>query len=114
MIELWRVAAVCIAAIFGGLGPVYFKKASTRFSLSFDTLKNLDLYIACIAYGLATILFIPALNGGDLSVLYPLVGTSNVWACIFAIKFLDEKMSKRKWAGVSLIIIGLALIGLGS
>ena len=114
MIEAWRIIAVCIAALFGGLGPSYFKKASANFSFSLRTLKNLDLYIAIAAYGLSSILFIPALSGGDLSVLYPLVGTSNVWACIFAVKLLGEKMSRRKWCGIGLIILGLALIGLGS
>ena len=113
MIELWRIAAVCVAAMFGGLGPSFFKKASAR-SSPINILKNIEIYIAVAAYGLSSILFIPALSGGDLSVLYPLVGTSNVWACIFAVKLLGEKMSTRKWAGITLIIIGLALIGLGS
>ncbi|MBI4449182.1 EamA family transporter [Candidatus Woesearchaeota archaeon] len=111
--EFWRILAVIIAAMFGGLGPSFFKKASTHRSVM-ALLQGKDIYIAVGAYGLSSILFIPALSGGDLSVLYPLVGTSNVWACIFAVKLLGERMSKRKWWGIGLIVLGLALIGFGS
>ncbi len=114
MTELWRIIAVCVAAVFGGIGPVYFKKASARFSLSLSLLTNWDLYAGVSAYGFATLLFIPALSGGDLSVLYPLVGTSNIWLCIFSMKMLGEKMNMRKWIGIALIVIGMTLIGMGN
>ena len=114
MTEAWRIGAVLLSHIIGAIGPIYFKKASKQFSLSFQTFTNPDLYIGIGAYGLATLLFIPALNGGDLSLLYPLVGTIYIWVSLFSARLLGERMSRRKWIGVGLIIFGVTLIGLGS
>jgi len=59
-------------------------------------------------------IFIPALRGGDLSVLYPFVSLSYIWVMLLSIKMLGEKMTKLKWLGILLIISGVSLIGLGS
>ena len=65
-------------------------------------------------YELATIVFIPALRGGELSVLYPFISLSYVWVSLLSIKILKEKMNSFKWMGVALIIIGVSFIGFGS
>ena len=65
-------------------------------------------------YGISTILFIPALKGGELSVLYPFVALAYIWVSLLSVKFLGEKMNKVKWLGIALIILGVSFIGLGS
>jgi uncharacterized membrane protein len=60
------------------------------------------------------LLFIPALKGGDLSVLYPFVALAYIWVSLLSVKFLGEKMNKFKWLGIALIIIGVSFIGIGS
>ena len=65
-------------------------------------------------YAVGTILFIPALKGGDLSILYPFVALAYVWVSLLSVKFLGEKMNLVKWIGIALIIIGVSLIGIGS
>ncbi len=65
-------------------------------------------------YGISTIIFIPTLKYGQLSVLYPLVATSYMWTTLVAVKFLGEKMNRFKWIGIILIIIGVSLIGMGA
>jgi uncharacterized membrane protein len=56
--------------------------------------------------------FIYAVKHGELSVLYPFVATSYIWANLLAMKYLDEKMNKLKWLGIVFIIIGVGLIAL--
>ena len=75
---------------------------------------NYHLFGGVILYALGTIFFIPALKGGDLSVLYPFVALGYIWVSLLSVKFLGEKMNKFKWIGISLIIIGVTFIGLGS
>ena len=65
-------------------------------------------------YALGTVLFIPALKGGDLSILYPFVALTYIWVSLLSVKFLGEKMNFMKWMGISLIIVGVSFIGIGS
>jgi len=113
--ELWAVGLVVAATLIGSLGPLFLKRASGRLTYKISKLlKNRSLYAGCFFYAIGTILFIPALKGGDLSVLYPLVALSYVWVSFLSIKFLNEKMNKMKWVGIGLILFGVSLIGLGS
>jgi len=75
---------------------------------------NYFLIIGFFVYGLATLLFIPALKGGELSVLYPLVGLVYVWVAVYSMLLLKEKMNFWKWSGIIMILIGVALIGIGA
>jgi uncharacterized membrane protein len=110
--ELWAVGLVIFASLIGAMGPILLKKGSANFSLNpIKLLKNYTLIGGLVLYGLATILFVPALKGGNLSVLYPLVSLSYVWTCLLSIKMLGEKMSTLKWLGIILIIVGVGFIG---
>ena len=113
--QLWAIGMVILATIVGALGPIMLKKASAKKLSSIKSLaKNYPLFAGIIFYGLGTILFIPALKGGDLSVLYPFVALIYIWVSLLSVKFLGEKMSKFKWFGIALIILGVTFIGLGS
>ncbi len=46
----------------------------------------------------------------DISFLWPLTGLSFVFATVAAILFLQERVSLLRWAGVVLIMVGVALI----
>ena len=81
-----------------------------RFDLKF--LLNKKLIAGLSLYAIATIIFIPALKGGELSVLYPFVALSYVWVSLLSVRFLKERMNIHKWLGILLIIIGVILIGL--
>ena len=113
--ELWAIGLVVLAAFLGSLGPIYLKKSAKDFSLNLKKqITNYNLIIGLVFYAIGTVLFIPALRGGELSVLYPLVATTYVWVSLLSVKFLKEKMNKYKWLGIAIIIIGVTFIGLGS
>ena len=112
MAELWAIALVIMGGLFGSLGPIYLKKGS---SMSFKHFyKNYNLVWGLMFYGIGTVLFIPALKGGELSILYPIVSIMYIWVSLLSVKMLGEKMNKIKWIGILLIIIGVSLIGMGS
>lgn len=113
--ELWAATLVLAATVVGALGPILLKKGSKNFSLNPKILiKNYHLIFGVCLYMVGTALFVWALRGGELSILYPLVSITYIWVSILSIKFLKEKMNKYKWIGISLIILGVAFIGLGA
>ena len=113
--HLWAIAMVIIATLIGGFGPILLKKATATLHRNIRSIiTNLNLYLGIAMYGFGTILFIPALKGGDLSVLYPMVATGYIWVSLYSMKFLGEKMNAKKWLGIALIIAGVSLIGFGA
>ena len=113
--QLWSIALVILATIIGAFGPILLKKASAkRLSKIKSLVTNYHLFGGVALYAVGTILFIPALKGGDLSVLYPFVALSYIWVSFLSVRFLGEKMNKLKWLGIALIIIGVTFIGVGS
>ena len=113
--QLWAIGLVLLASLVGALGPILFKKASKHFSFNIKKIiTNKHLIGGVFFYGIATLLFIPALRGGELSILYPLVATSYVWVSLLSVKLLKERMNRFKWFGIVLIIVGVTFIGIGS
>jgi len=113
MIELWRIG-LCIASIIvGSFGPIFLKKGTKKLNRK-DIFTNWELVAGCGFYVVGVSLFIPALRGGRLSLLYPILSLSYPWVCLLSVKVLGEKMNRHKWTGVLLIILGVAMIGLGN
>ncbi len=106
---------VLLATLVGAFGPILLKKASGKKLSQFKALiTNYHLFGGVLLYALGTLLFIFALRGGELSVLYPFVSLNYVWVCILSMKFLGERMNWQKWGGVGMIILGVSFIGFGS
>lgn len=113
--KLWAIILILIATWFGAFGSLFFKLGANELTFNLKKLiKNYKLMLGVIFYGLGTILFIPALRGGELSILYPLVSLGYIWAVFLSLKILKEKMNKFKWLGMIAIIIGVILIGIGN
>ncbi|MEA2037768.1 MAG: hypothetical protein U9O94_09740, partial [Nanoarchaeota archaeon] len=93
--ELWAILVVLSASFLGSFGPILLKKASDNISIKIKSIiKNYYLMGGFALYAVGTVLFIPALRGGELSVLYPLVSTTYIWVSLWSTKFLGEKMNK--------------------
>ena len=113
--QLWAIGLVILATLVGALGPILLKKASSKKLSSIKFIfTNYNLLGGVALYAVGTLLFIPSLKGGDLSVLYPFVSLSYIWVSLLSVKFLGEKMNAIKWFGIGLIIIGVSFIGFGS
>ncbi|MBI2546513.1 EamA family transporter [Candidatus Woesearchaeota archaeon] len=112
---LIAVALVFTATLIGAFGALFFKKASATIRRHIGSfLTNINLYIGGFLYALSTVFFIPALKFGDLSLVYPLTSLTYIWVTILSSVYLKEKINAYKIAGIALIFVGIAAIGIGS
>ncbi|MFH1787889.1 MAG: EamA family transporter [Candidatus Altiarchaeota archaeon] len=113
--QLWAIGLILFSTFIGSFGSVFFKKGADRLSLSVSSLaRNWALPVGFIFYVSSAAIFIYALRGGELSVLYPLVSLTYVWVCFWSIWFLGERMNRAKWIGILSIVLGVGFIGLGA
>lgn len=111
MTQLWAIVIVLSAAVLGAFGQLCFKLGSDTLSMKIkELLRNRYLIVGVVLYAIATVMSILALKGGELSVLYPLIATSYIWATILAKKVLKENINVYKWSGVVMIIVGVIFI----
>lgn len=112
--EPWAILLTLAGCVIGAYGALYLKKGSSNLSRNLiKSLLNRDLIFGVLLFGISTIMFIIALTSGELSVLYPMVGTTYVWVALLSTKYLNEKMNLNKWAGIAAIVIGISLVGIG-
>ncbi len=110
------ILLILIATFFGGLGQLFFKYASASITGSKplvilqQMILNKNTIIGVTLYGLATLLYIYALKHEELSTLAPLIALSYLWATLFGIFILKEPATVAKLLGLTLIIIGAALV----
>jgi drug/metabolite transporter (DMT)-like permease len=103
---------ICVAVIAGG--QLLFKIASglIDFRRPLDEPRGLVvLGVALALYGGATLLWVAALRHAPLGRVYPLMALSFVIVPLAARFVLREELNPQYWAGVALIVAGLAVIG---
>lgn len=100
-----------LSVTIGSFGPIWLKKGADGLSLSpKKILKNKHLFAGILCYAIGTVLYITALRGGELSVLYPIISISYPIVAFLSVMMLKEHMNKWKWAGTFCIIIGIVLV----
>jgi len=108
----WKILLLtALSAFIGSIGQLEFKRGADN--LQFDIkllLTNYHLILAIAVYCLSTVLYVYALNKGNLSILYPIVATSYIWTLMFSKIFLKEPIGLTSWAGVFFILLGVTLI----
>lgn len=103
-----------IAAVIGAFAAVMIKKGSSRLTRNFfRNIKNWRLILGGILYIISSVFFVVALKHGELSVLYPMIATQYIWVSVLSSKLLKEKINLWKWLGITFIIFGVVLIGIG-
>lgn len=109
--EWWAIALTVISVAIGSIGPIWLKKGSDGLSLNLKALlKNKHLFGGILCYGIGTILYIIALRGGELSVLYPIISISYPIVAFLSVVMLKEHMNKYKWIGTIFVILGIIIV----
>lgn len=63
------------------------------------------------AYGLSTLLYVMVLSKAKLTLAYPvIIGATVVATCLVSVRFLDERVGPVQWAGIGLVVAGIACI----
>ncbi len=100
---------IVVSNVLGAAGQLFFKMGLN----SNNNLLLLFLAVGLVAYGISTIMYFFVLSRERLSWVYGLVGLSYIFATILAYFVLKEPMPMVKIAGISVITIGIGLIGVG-
>ena len=111
--SLWAMALAVLVTIIGTFGALFIKLGSRTFSFNLIAIiKNYKLMTGVALYVISNILFILALKGGDLSVMFPLLALGYIWIIPISVKFLGEKITTSKLIGIIFILVGVSLIGI--
>jgi uncharacterized membrane protein len=110
-VPLLSIVLIIFATFCGGLGGLFLKKSSVSFSFNpFKLIKNGKFVLGVFLYVMGTALFIPALKGNQLSLIYPLTSLSYIWVTFFSALFLKEKINYKKILGIGMIIFGVVML----
>ena len=102
---------VLAASFVGSLAMVFLKTGA-------DNLKAPHRHwMLRIGFGIAlflasSVLYVLGIKEGSLTVLYPMVSLGYVWALIWSRLFFGEPFNRNKVVGVTLVLLGVFLIGL--
>jgi len=105
---------VLFASFIGSFGAVFLKMGSEKLKQGLGQLLNYRLALGVGMYLLSSCFFIVALRNGELTVLYPLVSLGYVWTLLWSKLFFKEPLTRYKFAGLFLILIGVSFIGMGN
>ena len=113
--KLSAIILILFTAILISIGQILLKLGVNKLNLTFfGLITNFALIAGIIVYFSSAVLFIFALKGGALSVLYPLFATSYVWVSLLSPRFFPtDSMNLFKWVGVGTIILGIIFVGFG-
>lgn len=108
------ILLVFLGSLIGSIGMVFLKKASAHLHNGFLHIINVNAALGVILFLLSSVFYIAGIKNGQLSVLYPMVSLSYVWALIWAKLFFRESFTTQKFLGLGLVLAGVVFVGLGS
>ena len=105
------ILAMIFASLLGAIGQIFLKLGSDKplvkmfsYLLAFGTL-----------YGIAVLINLWVYRAGvKVSIAYPIISCSYIFAALLAWKVLGESISPMTIAGMIFIVFGVSLIGLGA
>lgn len=102
--------AVIAMTLIGALGAYFFKKSSAKVEGIVSLLFIPTFYLGGALYAASAILNVLLLRVMDYTVLYPMTAITYIWSLVISNRFLGEKITGKKIAGVALICVGVVLL----
>ena len=113
--SVYAAIGILIASVFAAYGALHLKLGANKLKFNlWKILQNIELIKGISFYIISTLIFIPSLKFGELSILYPLASVSYVLVLLLSKKHLNEEINNTKLLGIAAILIGVVFIGLGS
>ena len=115
-LSIYQICQLIGFAVMLAGGQTLFKLAAlnsaalTTFSGLFGLAMNIWFWLALIIYGGATLLWIYILQNVPLSLAYPFVALGFIFVPAIAFLFFKEPVNIQYFAGLALILGGLAVI----
>lgn len=105
---------IVIGSVIGSVGSVFLKAGSHTVTKHWTSIAfNWRLAVGIVTYLMSSVLFVKGMSNGELSVLFPLVSLGYVFTLVWSRVFFHEPITRVKLAGVGLILVGIAFLGLG-
>jgi multidrug transporter EmrE-like cation transporter len=112
---LHSILLVFMASFIGSFGAVFLKFGAGRLHRDLKTvIFNWRLALGVALYLLSFVFYYLGVREGELSVLYPMVSLGYIWTLVWSRIFFKEPISRRKVAGLGLIITGIIVLNLGA
>ena len=109
------MALVLTGSVIGSFGAVFLKSGALSLRRHWLSLVfNWRLAIGIGAYLISSIFFVMGVAHGELSVLYPMVSLGYICTLLWSRLFFHEALTKTKFAGVGLILLGIVFMSLGN
>ena len=108
------LSLVLAATLVGSFGAVCLKMGASRINQNVLSFANSRLLLGVALYLGSSVFYAFGIRGAQLSVVYPMVSLSNVWALIWSKWFFDEPVTKEKIMGLALILLGVCCVGMGN
>lgn len=112
---LSSIGLVLVASFIGSFGAVFLKSGASKLQLTVaGILHNWRLAAGVALFLLSSAFFVMGIREGELTVLYPMVSLGYVWTLLWSRIFFGEPMTRNKFAGLGLILLGVLMLGLGN
>ena len=105
---------VFTASVIGSLGMAFLKMGSAHLTRSLWSFLNPKLLFGIALFLGSSVFYAWGIKDGQLSVLYPMVSLGYVWGLLWAKLFFNEALTKQKFMGLGLILLGVCFVGMGS
>ena len=99
------------AAFIGSFAAVFLKGGADRLHRDVSSIwTNWRLVAGVGLFVLSSLLYLKGLKNGELTILYPMVSFGYIWTLLWSKLFFHEPITKNKFAGLALIILGIVLL----
>ena len=102
--SVFAIIGVLAASFIGAFAALLLKKGSKNVVGITSLVYNKQIIMGVILYGMSTVLFLPALKYGELSVLYPIISTGFIWVSVLSVFFIGESITLLKLAKNRLLL----------
>jgi len=104
---------VMSASLIGSFGAVFLKLGAEPLKNGIRHIVNWKLAMGIALFLGSSVPYVMGIKHGELSVLYPMVSLSYVFAMVWSKVFFQEHISMGKIAAVGVILAGVICIGAG-
>jgi drug/metabolite transporter (DMT)-like permease len=105
---------VFMASVIGSFGAVFLKMGAARLDGTVMSFVNSRLVLGVTLFLGSSVFYAFGIRGGQLSVLYPMVSLGYIWTLLWSKLFFNEALTRAKFFGLGLILLGVFFVGLGS
>ncbi len=99
------------ASFIGSVAAVFLKGGADRLHRKLSSIwSNWRLAAGIVLFVLSSLFYLKGIKQGELTILYPMVSFGYVWTLLWSRIFFREPLTRHKFAGLALIMLGIVLL----